>query len=102
MEPLSMFTSVLNAIKGAFSWVLKLFGKKIVDINEYQDITVKVQFDYAVKSPQCIHEKENGAEFFWSEYDMLDVERYFEINGNTRKFFQNDSKQYLLIKRVKK
>lgn len=99
MEPVSVFTSLLNFVRGAFSWLLKLFGKKVVNIDDFKSETYKVKMDYPEKSSECIREKEAGATFRWSQYDTAGYERYFEIDGITRKYFWNDSKQYLLIKR---
>jgi hypothetical protein len=102
MESLSTLTTIYNAIKNAFSWVLTLFGRKIAKIDEYKDEVVKVKMDYVDSSPQCIQERNNGATFYWSEYHRLGYKKYFEIDGNIRRFFWNDSKQYLMIKKQDK
>lgn len=100
MESVSVFISLLNVAKKAFSWVLKLFGKKVVNADDFKNEIYKVKMDYPEKSPQCIKEKEAGATFLWSQYDTSGYERYFETDGNIRKYFCNNSKQYLLIKRI--
>ncbi len=96
---LASITSMLERI---FNWILKFFGKKIADVNDYQIEIFKIQHDYVEKSPACAKEKEQGATFRFSEYDTPGYERYFEISGNQKKYFWNDSKQYLQIQRVKK
>lgn len=65
MEPISTATTVWDI----FNWILKKFGKKIVAINEYKDETFKIRMDYPNTSPKCLEEKNNGAEFGWSEYE---------------------------------
>lgn len=98
MEPVAAAKSVWEIVNS----VLKIFGKKIVDIDKYKDQTYPVKMDYHNQSLECLAEKERGAEFVWSEYEAVGYERYYELHGDIRKYFWNDSKQYLLIKRKHK
>lgn len=98
MESLSAITSLINFFKNLPAWILKKFGRKIVKIDDYKDETLEVDFDYASKSPQCIEETKNGAKFYWSEKYHIGYKKYFELDGDTRKYFQH-RKQILWIKR---
>ena len=98
MEPLSAFTSIPKLIKEGFSWVLKKCGYKITKLDDYKDEEVEVDFEYPNKSAKCIEETERGAKFYWSEKYNLGYEKYFEIDGSTRRFFKLRH-QFLWIKR---
>jgi hypothetical protein len=98
MEPLSVFTSIPKLIKEGFSWALKKCGYKITKLDDYKDEEVEVDFEYPNKSSKCIEETEHGAKFYWSEKYNLGYEKYFEIDGHTRRFFKLRH-QFLWIKR---
>ncbi len=78
--------------------ILKKCGKKIVDIDYYKDETVEVDSNYSDRSPECIEEIKNGAKFFWSDKYHSDYEKYFEVQGNVRRYFM-DRGRYLWIKK---
>lgn len=51
------------------AYLLKKMGKKIVDLDDYKDEELEVGMNYPEISPQCIEEKNKGAEFGWlNEY----------------------------------
>lgn len=100
MGPLSALINMLNTVKNIFSWTLKIFNHKIVKINEYQDETIDVKFNYPEISSKCIEEKKKGATFAWSKTYKPDYEKYSEISGNTRRFFRLHN-QHLWIKKSK-
>jgi hypothetical protein len=98
MEPLSFLATIPKLIKKSFSWVLGRFGYKLARLDDYKDEEVEVGFDYPSKSPKCIKESEHGSKFYWSEKYNLGYEKYFEIDGHTRRFFKIRH-QFLWIKR---
>lgn len=97
MESFSAFTSLINFFKNLLAWVLKKFGYKIIKADDYKDEILEVDFDYPSKSPQCIEETKNGAKFYWSENYHIGYKKYFEIDGEMRKYFQY-RRQILWIK----
>jgi hypothetical protein len=101
MEPLSYLEALHASFKKILNLYLKNRGLKTVPIDEFKEEVVKIKPDYTTKSPQCVQETENGARFYMSEYQNPGYEKYFEIHGNTRRYFWNDSKQFLWIVRKK-
>lgn len=100
MEPISFLKVLLKTIPNGFSKVLKIFGRKIVKINEYQEEAIEVDGSYPTTSLKCKEESNNGAVFYWSEIYRPDYERYYEIKDNTRRSFTN-LRRILWIKRLK-
>jgi hypothetical protein len=94
---------IWQLLKKGFYWILDKLGKKIVDKDEFKEETVEVRYEYPEKSDNCIREKENGSLFYWSPALPADIkyERYFEINGNIKRYFTWQRKR-LWIKRNKK
>ncbi|MCL5272227.1 MAG: hypothetical protein M1486_02730 [Gammaproteobacteria bacterium] len=84
------FLSALK-IKDAFfklhAYILNIFGKKIVNYDNYKDVVENVNPDYAETSPKCNKEKMEGGRFYWSNKMQPGYEKYFEIEGNTRRYF---------------
>ncbi|HVE44787.1 MAG TPA: hypothetical protein VNC84_06610 [Gammaproteobacteria bacterium] len=95
MEPLSFF-SIVNAIKYWSAAILKKLGYKFLRNDDFINEELEVDFNFPNKSPECI--KEKGAEFRWSEKHLLTYEKYFQLEGNTRRYFKM-KKNYLWIKR---
>jgi hypothetical protein len=88
-------------IKDAFlklhAYILKLCGKKMVALDNYKEEIVEVGLNYT--SPHITADKSKGANFRWSKKMHPDYEKYFEIDGNTRRYFTSKG-QLLWIKRV--
>lgn len=98
MEPLSFFTSIANFFKDWFAWVLKKCGYKIVRLDDFKEEVMEVDFDYPNKSAECIEETKNGAKFYWSEKYYIGYKKYFEIEGNVRRYYRHRN-QILWIKK---
>lgn len=88
-------------IKDAFlklhAYILKLCDKKMVALDDYKEEIVEVDLNYT--SPNITADKDKGAKFRWSKKMHPDYEKYFEIEGNTRRYF-TCREQCLWIKRT--
>lgn len=100
MEPLSVFTSIANLIKNWFAIILKKLGYKLVPYDDFINEELEVDFNFPNESPECLEETKKGAKFYWSEKYHLDYEKYFQLQGNVRRYFKM-RKQFLWIKRNK-
>lgn len=89
MEPLSILSSFLGFFKKTITWVFRKIGYKISKLDEYKDETVEVDYNYADSSPPCIKKKNEGVVFAWSEKYKVGYEKYFEITGDTRRYFKH-------------
>lgn len=63
----------------------KITGQKRVPLEDYKDETIEIDINY--QSPKMVEEKNRDAKFYWSEKMRQGYERYFEIEGNTRRYF---------------
>ncbi|HHF7372276.1 TPA: hypothetical protein ACRB0F_003611 [Legionella anisa] len=98
MDFLSLLLKVKDFLLNLLAFVLKKFGYKIVKSEDYNNEEVEVGNNYPELSPKCIEEKNQGAQFHWSKKMHLGYEKYFEIEGNTRRYFRWE-RQFLWIKR---
>jgi len=99
MEISSSILTIVNVSKSLLNWILKLCGRKMVKFDIYEIETVKTDMNYPGKSQKCIEEKENGSKFRWSNKFHPGYKKYYEINGNKQRYFQDASGGYLWIKR---
>jgi len=101
MEIHSVFINVINIVKHFFTLILKKFGYKIVPLDNYQEEFVEVNLNYPTESVKCHVEKSNGAKFFWSKKYYFGYTKYYEDEGNMRKYFKC-GQEILWIKRTEK
>ncbi|MCE3045354.1 hypothetical protein [Legionella sp. 16cNR16C] len=98
MDLLSLLLKIKEPFLKLHAFILKKFGYKIVKAEDYKDEEVEVDYNYPELCPKCIEEKNHGAKFIWSKKMRLGYEKYFEIEGNTRRYFIC-GRQCLWIKR---
>jgi len=99
MEFISIIKNIVSLFPKFMNWLLKKFGKRIVNDEDYQDDTIEVGFNYCQLSAKAIEEEARGAIFRWSrQLPNTNYERYFETEGNTRTFFRH-REQILWINR---
>lgn len=87
MELLSTIKTIKEVFLKLHAYILRNLGKKIVDLKEYNNEEAEVDNNYPTISPKCVEEKNNGAEFRWSKKMRPGYMKYFEIDGNTRRYF---------------
>ncbi|HAT1882796.1 TPA: hypothetical protein ACRUL4_001305 [Legionella pneumophila] len=92
------FSFLKDAFLRLHAFILKTLGKKIVALDEFNDEEVEVDFNFPKNSPQCIKEENDGSKFRWAKVMHSGYVRYFEIDGNTRRYFTWKDNQ-LWIKR---
>lgn len=88
----------IPTLKSMAKWLLRKFGYKIVELDDYKEETIPVSRNYSIESAKCIEETRNGSKFYWSEKYYPGYQKYFEIEGNTRKSFMN-GKEILWVKK---
>lgn len=98
MEPLSVFSTIINTFKNWGAIILKKAGYKITRADDYQEESVEVDLNYPASSPTCKEEESSGATFRWSEKYRSGYEKYFEISENKKRYFEH-RRQILWIKR---
>ena len=86
------FLKVKDAFIRLHAYLLKLMGKKIVNLDNYREKEFCVKPTYPDTSQKCIIEKSNGATFRWSKTKPShNYSRYFEIHGEVRVCFKSKS-----------
>lgn len=67
--------------------MLKKFGYKLCKLDDFKEETVEVKSSYDKESPKCIEARKNGAEILWNSNYKRGYEKYYEIDGNIKRYF---------------
>ncbi|MDF1758870.1 MAG: hypothetical protein P1U74_11350 [Legionellaceae bacterium] len=85
----SVILKIKDTLRNMCPYILKLFGKKIVDLDYYKCEEEEVDDNYDTTSPKCITETKKGAKFRWSIKYRKDYSKYYEIDNHIHRYFRS-------------